>query len=186
MPMKKSACLIGMNVLYYAALAALVFMLILPHTSIAYRWDIFSSYSDRVNSKTIYLRKGERYKIDFFGVSDTVDYRSSDFKVACVERMGIVTALKTGKTYIEIKRPDSVSKYRVYVIGLNRKRLKMHISEFKKLSVKGYSGKVNWKSSNKKVVSVNRFGWLHSKKKGTAVITVKVKGIELACKVTVA
>jgi len=181
--MKRRTCLIVMNVFYYAALAVLVVMLILPHTSMVYRIGVFESYGERVNSKTVYLRKGERYQIRFFGIRDTVKFQSSDFKVACVNQVGIVTARKPGKTFVEMKSQKGACRYRVYVIALNKKKLKMHTPTYKKLSVKGYSGRICWKSSNPKVVSVNRFGWIHSKKKGTATITAEVKGRKLTCKV---
>ncbi|HKL98674.1 MAG TPA: Ig-like domain-containing protein [Mobilitalea sp.] len=42
-----------------------------------------------------------------------------------------------------------------------------------------------WKSSNSKVASVNTYGKITAKKKGTAVITAKIKGAEASCKVTV-
>ena len=46
--------------------------------------------------------------------------------------------------------------------------------------------KVKWASSNKKVVTVSKNGKVVAKKKGTAIITVKVKGSKtLRCKVTV-
>ena len=55
------------------------------------------------------------------------------------------------------------------------------------LKVKNAAGrKVKWTSSNKKVVTVNKNGKVVAKKKGSAVITVKVKGSKtLRCKVTV-
>ena len=55
------------------------------------------------------------------------------------------------------------------------------------LKVKNAAGrKVKWASSNKKVVTVNKNGKVVAKKKGTAMITVKVKGSKtLRCKVTV-
>ena len=48
------------------------------------------------------------------------------------------------------------------------------------------SGKVTWKSSNKKVATVSSKGKVTAKKKGTATITMKVNGVKTAtCKVTV-
>ena len=55
------------------------------------------------------------------------------------------------------------------------------------LKVKNAAGrKVKWATSNKKVVTVSKNGKVVAKKKGTAMITVKVKGSKtLRCKVTV-
>ena len=55
------------------------------------------------------------------------------------------------------------------------------------LKVKNVAGrKVKWATSNKKVAAVSKNGKVVAKKKGTAIITVKVKGSKtLRCKVTV-
>ena len=53
------------------------------------------------------------------------------------------------------------------------------------LKMKGISGKVKWKSSDKKVASVNSKGKVTAKKKGKATITAKVNGKSYKCKITV-
>lgn len=55
----------------------------------------------------------------------------------------------------------------------------------KVLKVKNASGKVKWKSSNKKVATVNSYGQVTGKKKGKATITATVNGKKLKCRVTV-
>lgn len=55
----------------------------------------------------------------------------------------------------------------------------------KVLKVKNVSGKVKWKSSNKKVATVNSYGQVTGKKKGKATITATVNGKKLKCAVTV-
>ncbi len=54
-----------------------------------------------------------------------------------------------------------------------------------KLSLTGAKGRVKWKSSNKKVVKVNRRGKVKAKKPGTAIITATFKKKNYTCKVTV-
>jgi hypothetical protein len=75
---------------------------------------------------------------------------------------------------------------------LNKSKVTLTITKKKtkpavQLKVKNAAGrKVKWTSSNKKVVTVSAKGKVTAKKKGSAVITVKVKGSKtLRCKVTV-
>lgn len=182
---KKNVFLIGMNMLYYFAFLALIVMLILPHTSIWYRWSPFSSFSERANTKTIYMVVGERYKIDLFDMGGFEKYSSSDFKVATVDGFGIITGLRTGKTVITITADKKTYKFRVYVVGLSKKKISMRTGSYKKIKVEGYSRGVTYKNKHSNIATVNRFGIIHAKKKGTAIIEVRVKGKVLKCKVKV-
>lgn len=54
-----------------------------------------------------------------------------------------------------------------------------------KLRLKGSTGKVKWKSSNKSIVSVNKSGKITAKKRGSAIITATNKGKTYKCKIKV-
>ena len=183
--MKKNACYLVMNVFYYLAIMILVAMLILPHTSIFYRWDLLRPYAEKVNNKTVYLLEGEQYNIHLFGINKRVTYRSSDFKVAEVNSVGGVYAHKAGKAIIFMKHGKVVNKYRVYVIKLNKSSLTVKVNRSRKLKVVGKKLGVKWKSSDKNIVKVNRFGKVTGKKRGSAYVTAVVKGKKLRCKVRV-
>lgn len=73
---------------------------------------------------------------------------------------------------------------------LNKTKLTLTITKKKtkptyKLKVKNASGKVKWKTSNKRVATVNKSGKITAKNKGTAVISAKAGKRTLRCKVTV-
>lgn len=183
--MKKNGYLVLMNILYYLTLFALIAALILPHTTIFYSWSIFDSYAKRANTKTVYLNPGERYQIQLFKINKRARYYSQDMKVADVRNTGVITAFRPGKTIISIKQDKETYKYRIYVVKLNKEKLTLREGKIRKLSLKGRQFGVRWKSSNRKVVTVNRYGWVKGKEKGKAYVVASVGGKELRCKVSV-
>jgi len=80
------------------------------------------------------------------------------------------------------KKTPKISKTKV-TMTITKKKTKPAVQ----LKVKNVSAKnVKWTTSNKKVATVSKNGKVVAKKKGSAVITVKVKGSKtLRCKVTV-
>ncbi len=80
------------------------------------------------------------------------------------------------------KKAPKISKTKV-TMTITKKKTKPAVQ----LKVKNVSAKnVKWTTSNKKVATVSKNGKVVAKKKGNAVITVKVKGSKtLRCKVTV-
>lgn len=183
--MNQKMGLILMNVLYYLALFVLVMMLILPHTKIYYSFNLFDSFDRRANTKTVYLQAGKSYQISLFRIKKTASYKSSDFKVATVSGTGLVTAFRPGKTIVTIKQKNKTYKYQFYVIKLNKKKLRMRAGRLRKLSVKGVHFGVHWKSADRRIATVNRFGWVKGKKKGTTCVIATVAKHKLRCKVYV-
>lgn len=135
-----------------------------------------------------------------------VTWSSSDSSVAKVEN-GKVTALKAGAAVITAKAGGKEAKCTVTVtadstggngvielkgIKLNKKSLKLGVKET--FTLKATLEPANttiktknpsWKSSNKKVVTVNNKGKITAKRKGTATITASIGKIKATCKVTV-
>lgn len=68
---------------------------------------------------------------------------------------------------------------------LNCKKITLSRGNCYNLKVNGTSGKVTWKSSNKKIATVSKKGKVTAKKTGTAKITATVKSQKFTCKVTV-
>lgn len=69
---------------------------------------------------------------------------------------------------------------------LSEARLSLVKGETRTLKVSGASGKIRWKSSDPRVVSVDSSGKIQAKKKGSATVSAKTGGKKLSCKVLVA
>lgn len=70
-------------------------------------------------------------------------------------------------------------------IQLNKKSMTLIVGKTKRLKVKGASSGIQWKSSDKKIASVDSKGKVKAKAKGKTKITATVKGKSLTCKVKV-
>ncbi|MCR5691971.1 MAG: Ig-like domain-containing protein [Eubacterium sp.] len=71
--------------------------------------------------------------------------------------------------------------------AISSKSIELKVKKTKTLSVKNYTGKIKWSSSNKKVATVSQKGKVKAKKAGTAVIKAKCTTISktFTCKVKV-
>lgn len=117
-----------------------------------------------------------------------VTYSSSKKSVASVTKKGVITAKKKGKAVITAKGKFLTAKITVTVKNprLSATSLKVKKGKKVKLKIIGGVGSVNFKSSNRKVVSLNSSGAIIAKRKGKATITLTTNGgIKLKCKITV-
>lgn len=71
------------------------------------------------------------------------------------------------------------------VAKISKTKLNLKAGKSGKLSVKGAKGSVKWSSSKKAVAVVSKTGKVMAKKKGIAIVSAKVNGKTLKCKVTV-
>ena len=127
---------------------------------------------------------------------DKLSYSSSNKKVATVSKSGVITAKASGKAKITIK--SGRKKFVVTVTVPKKAPTDMQgvpatksLKKGKSFTIKakllptGAEAKITYKSSNKKVATVNAKGKVTAKKAGTAVITVTAGGIKQTCTVTV-
>ncbi|MCH5252799.1 MAG: Ig-like domain-containing protein [Lachnospiraceae bacterium] len=70
-------------------------------------------------------------------------------------------------------------------IKLSKKKLTLYVGRTKTLKLKGTKKTPKWSSSKKSVATVSKKGKIKAKKKGTTVITAKLKKKNYKCKVTV-
>ncbi|MBR6159999.1 MAG: Ig-like domain-containing protein, partial [Lachnospiraceae bacterium] len=167
---------------------------------------IIEADSIKLNKKKVTVVKGKTVKLKATifpsDVTDrTVTWKSSNKKVATVDKNGkvkgkkkgtatITATTKNGKKYkckVTVKNPVKVKS-----IKLNKKKATVKVGGTLKLKVtfkpkKPTNRKVTWKSSNKKIATVDKNGKIKAKKKGKVTITATSKdGKKKAkCKVTV-
>ena len=109
---------------------------------------------------------------------------------AIVEDDGAVTDAETEDTWDEETTGETVYytlKCKVKVKNgavLSDDKITLKVGKTSKLKVTGVKGKVTWASSKKKIATVKN-GTVKGVKKGNAVITAKIKGKTLKCKVKV-
>ncbi len=175
----------AISIIYYIAFLALLWYLIIPHTSIFYRNSIFEPFAKRLNKEDITLLKGEEFKLRVMSLNKRLSFSSTDIKVADVNIFGTVTAYRVGTTIIKVKYGKEVLKCRVRVIDISKDKLTLRAGKSSRLSVKGAWFGVRWYSSNSSVAVVSRFGKVTAISGGSARIYGKVRGKTVTCIVTV-
>ncbi|NLJ97000.1 MAG: hypothetical protein GX321_07570 [Clostridiales bacterium] len=180
---------IKLNKIYKGVSLILIILLILCYlyinSSLFYRIKLILPFSLHLNKQELILTKGEEYRLFVYGINKWVSYSSTNFRVAGVDFAGRVFAYQTGKAFIIAKVDNKKLKCRVKVIDLNKKKLNLDVGKSFRLRIKGPAVFARYKSNYPKVASVNKFGKVQANKPGKAIITVKVKGKILKCRVTV-
>ena len=141
-------------------------------------------------SATIYTKGKKTVTLKATGVSGSVTWNSSNTKVAVVKD-GKVTAKKAGKTVITASAGSykatctiTVKKPTLKISG--KKSVTIKKGKKSKIKVKAVpTGKITYKSSNKKVASVTAKGVIKGVKAGSCKITVTCNGVKKTVKVKV-
>lgn len=173
------------SIIYYVAIVALIWYLIIPHTSFYFMKNMFTPFTKRLNEDDITLLRGEEFRVFVLNINKRVYYSSTDIKVADVNIFGKVKAYRPGTTIIKVKFEKTVLKCRVRVIDISKDNLTLKVGKSKRLKVEGVWFGVKWSSSNKKIAVVNSSGKVTAKSKGTVTIYGKVRGRTVVCIVKV-
>ena len=137
-----------------------------------------------LKKKTIKIGKGEKVAVPLNSTSKKITYSSKNKKIATVTNKGIIKGVKAGTTIINMKIDGKIYNLKVKV---KKKPTKVKISSVSKVNMSigdrlilqavlnsgAASYSLKWKSSDKKVVTVNSQGVATIKGKGKANITVK-------------
>lgn len=147
------------------------------------------------NTMTMYYGKKAKMKPtnvspSKYDLSGLTYSSSNDDVIEIDEEDGTMEAVGSGKSTITATAKNGLKRQCVVTVKngtpkLKHTKLTMYHNYGKWLDVLNTDSDVKWKSSNKKIVTVNKVGYLKAKKIGKATITAKVDGKTLKCKVTV-
>lgn len=127
-------------------------------------------------------------------VTKAAKYKSSNSKIAKVNKNGVVTAVRPGTVKITTKYKGKSCTTKVTVkkakLSLNKKTVELNRGQ--KFTLKAFANKsgisnknVKWTSSNSKVASINKNGIITTKKNGTTTISCKTTIGKVSAKVVV-
>lgn len=127
-------------------------------------------------------------------VTKAAKYKSSNSKIAKVNKNGVVTAVRPGTVKITTKYKGKSRTTKVTIkkakLSLNKKTIELNRGQ--KFTLKAFANKsgisnknIKWTSSNSNIVSVNKNGVLITKKNGTTTISCKTTIGKVSAKVIV-
>lgn len=127
-------------------------------------------------------------------VTKAAKYKSSNSKIAKVNKNGVVTAVRPGTVKITAKYKGKSKTTKIAIkkakLSLNKKTIEL--SRGQKFTLKAFANKsgisnknVKWTSSNSNIVSINKNGVLTTKKNGTTTISCKTTIGKVTAKVIV-
>lgn len=146
-----------------------------------------ASAAAKINKKSVTLIKGQTVTLKITGTKNKVSWSSNKKSVASVSEKGKVTAKKKGSAKITAKvgKKTFSCKVKVEVPKINKTSLSLQKGTTEQLKISGTSQKIKWKSSNKKIATVNSEGLVKGTGTGTCKITATVGGKNYTCTVTV-
>lgn len=146
------------------------------------------SISVKTTKSTLYILDSANNKakltVTYNGknVTKAAKYKSSNSKIAKVNKNGTITAVRPGTVKITAKYKGKSRTTKIAIkkakLSLNKKTVEL--SRGQKFTLKAFANKsgisnknIKWTSSNNNIVSVNKNGVLTTKKKGTTTISCK-------------
>ena len=127
-----------------------------------------------------------KYRLKPSNSTDTVQWQSSDERVATVNSNGTVTAVGAGSCEIYcIAESGAEGVVTVNVVGLNETSITVEQYDSHLLDVFGASGPIKWYTANNRIATVSQDGTVIGRRIGTTTITARVDGKTLTCRVTV-
>ena len=172
--------------LFAIAIISLALSFVLPYMPFM---DAGSTIAEaaKISKKSLVLIKGQSAILKVSGTKKRPKWTSSRRTVATVSSRGKVVAKKKGTTTITAKIGAKKYSCRVTVQtpSISKKNVSLTVGKSTTLKLNGTKQKVTWKSSNKKVATINSKGKIVAKKTGKTTITATVLKKKYTCKVTV-
>ena len=166
----------------------------------AFTYNVEAAGKIKLNISKATLATDQGILLELKGYSGAVKWSSSNTKAATVNKYGLILARRKGNTVITAKAGKKKYKCKIMVKALKVKSLKLNektltLKKGGKATLKATASPANasnkgvtWKSSNKKVATVNSKGVVTAKKNGTATITATTKDgsrKKAVCKISV-
>ena len=154
----------------------------------------------KTNKSTLYIMDSANNKAKLItiwngkNVTKSAKYRSSNNKIAKVNKSGVVTAVKPGTVKITTKYRSKSKTTKVTIkkakLSLNKKTIQLTAGQ--KFTIKAFANKsgisnknIKWTSSNSNVASISKNGVAVAKKSGTTTISCKTTIGKVYAKVVV-
>lgn len=158
------------------------------------------SISVKTTKSTLYILDSANNKakltVTYNGknVTKAAKYKSSNRKIAKVNKNGVVTVVRPGTVKITTKYKGKSRTTKITIkkakLSLNKKSLQLTTGQ--KFKFKAFANKstianknVKWTSSNSKVASINKNGIITTKKNGTTTISCKTTIGKVSAKIIV-
>lgn len=143
----------------------------------------------RISSSKLTMIKGQSRTLKITGLKkgQKITWKSSNSKIVAVNKAGKLQAKAKGSATITgtVSKRKYTCKVTVHAPKLNKTAVTLKVSQTYQLKLSGTNQKITWKSSNSKIVTVNKAGKLFAKSAGNATITAQVNGIRFVCKVKI-
>ena len=143
----------------------------------------------RISSSKLTIIKGQSRTLKITGLKkgQKITWKSSNSKIVAVNKAGKLQAKAKGSATITgtVSKRKYTCKVTVQAPKLNKTSVTLKTGQTYQLKLSGTNQKITWKSSNSKIVTVNKAGKLFAKSAGNATITAQVNGIRFVCKVKI-
>ena len=143
----------------------------------------------RISSSKLTMIKGQSRTLKITGLKkgQKITWKSSNSKIVAVNKAGKLQAKAKGSATITgtVSKRKYTCKVTVHAPKLNKTSITLKVGQTYQLKLNGTNQKITWKSSNSKIVTVNKAGKLFAKSAGNATITAQVNGIRFVCKVKI-
>lgn len=143
----------------------------------------------RISSSKLTMIKGQSRTLKITGLKkgQKISWKSSNSKIVAVNKAGKLQAKAKGSATITgtVSKRKYTCKVTVQAPKLNKTAVTLKVSQTYQLKLSGTNQKITWKSSNSKIVTVNKTGKLFAKSAGNATVTAQVNGIRFVCKVKI-
>lgn len=143
----------------------------------------------RISSSKLTMIKGQSRTLKITGLKkgQKITWKSSNSKIVAVNKAGKLQAKAKGSATITgtVSKRKYTCKVTVHAPKLNKTSITLKVGQTYQLKLSGTNQKITWKSSNPKIVTVNKAGKLQAKSAGNATVTAQVNGIRFVCKVKI-